>query len=156
MRLFGLALLGLLLGSSSRVGDSSSLELRLAVLESPIKAGQGVVVRVTATNESDQIVSYQNTNPVCNYSFKVLTGAGQPAPKTDFKKQMSCPKGETETTGRNILVRLKPGESRSEDLRLNEQYVFAQPGEYLIQVSRAFPGLGDFSSNIAYLSVTEP
>lgn len=156
MRLFEFALLGLLLGTCPSVANYPALELKLTVLESPTKVGQGIMVRVTTINETDQPVSYHNTNPFCNYSFKVLNGLGEAVPETDFKKRLNCGNGQPQMTGRDKFVTLKPGESSSEDLLLTEQYNFARPDDYSIQVDRKFPGIGDFSSNVVNLTVTGP
>jgi hypothetical protein len=146
----------LLLGTCPSVADSPALELKLTILESPTKVGQGIVVRVTTINESDHPVTYHNTNPFCNYSFTVLNSVGEAVAETDFKKRLSCGDGQFQLSGRDKPVTLKPGDSSSENLLLTEQYNFARPDDYSIRVNRKFPGIGDFSSNVVNLTVTGP
>lgn len=152
MRLIRFAALGLFLIACVSLADSPTLSLKLTALEPNIKAGGNVIVRVTATNESNQTITYHNTSPFCNYSFKVLTGAGAPAPETNLKKHLIC-NGPLHITGRDIVITLKPGESDSEDLRLTELYDLSQPGEYSVQVTRIFPEIGAVTSNVASVNV---
>jgi hypothetical protein len=154
MRAIGIAVFGYLLSSWSTVAVPPTLSLTITTLETNAKVGQVVLVRVITVNESNQPVTYYNTSTYCNYSLKVLTSAGTPAPATDFKKGQSCGSGQLEITGRRILVMLKPGESSAEDIRISEQYDLSQPGQYSIQVDRTFPGIGNFSSNVVNVSVT--
>ena len=154
MREIGIVVFGYLLSSWSATAVAPTLSLTLTALESSAKVGQGVIVRVTIVNESNQPVTYYNTSTYCNYSLKVLTSAGTPAPETDFKKGLSCGSGQLEITGRRILVTLKPGESSAEDIRVSEQYDLSQPGQYSIQVDRTFPGIGHFSSNVVNVNIT--
>jgi len=137
------------------VAETPAITLQLTARESSTRVGRPVAVRVTVVNDSDQPVTYNNTSIACNYSFKVLTGAGSPAPETDFKKRSNCrPADEPQLTGRNIVVTLNPGRSNSEELNVTELYDMSQPGQYSIQVERTFPGIGHFTSNTVSVTVT--
>jgi hypothetical protein len=156
MRLTGFAILGLLFATCAGAADTGGLSLKLNVFDRTVKDGSKIGIRVTTTNESDHTITYHNTN-YCNYSFKVLTHAGTPAPETELEKMLdlNCgTKGGLETTGRDILVTLKPGESSSEDFGLAAFFDMSQPGEYSIQVERTFPGIGHYSSRVEYVTVT--
>jgi hypothetical protein len=150
-----IAMLGLLFTSCAGAVVKGDLSLKLTVFDPTVKTGSKIGIRVTTTNESDHPITYHNTN-LCNYSFKVFTSAGSPAPETELQKSLNCDfRGPmTGITGRNILVTLKPGESSSEDFRLLEFFDMSEPGEYSVQVDRTFPNIGRVSSNIVTITVT--
>ena len=153
MRMNKIALLPLLVACCAAAAGNGALSLKLTVLTPSVKAGSQIGIRVTTTNETDHLITYHNTN-LCNYSFKVLTGAGTPVSETKVKKALNCGgKVDVKITGRNIIVTLKPGESSSENIVLTELYNMSQPGKYSIQVDRKFPGIGHFSSNVASVDV---
>ena len=139
IRLTAMALLIVLNATAS---DRAVLALRLTA-PAKIKAGAKIVVEVATTNESNQVVSYHNTN-LCNYSVTVRTGSGAPPPETSLKKHLDCSSGEFAITGRNIVVTLKPGESKSEgtrylDIRENDELDEDQFIAWIAQASR-LPG----------------
>jgi len=163
MRTIIIAVFGLLCAARPTLAEAPTIAIRLAAREPNGKAGQAMVVRVTTVNESDHPISYENTSPYCNYRFKVLTAAGAPAPQSDLQQRMTdCSGGHLPpggvwvpgTTGRDIFVTLKPGESGSEDLNIAEVYDLSQPGNYTVQVDRTFPGIGHFTSNVITVTVT--
>jgi hypothetical protein len=154
MRVTGFAFLCLLFATRSAAAQTPALGLQLATPEPTAKVGGSILVRVTTVNESNQPVTYHNTNPFCNYSFEVLGSAGTAAPETDLRKRVNCGGGQLEITGRNIVVTLKPGENHSEEINISEQYDLSQPGQYSIRVSRTFPGIGHFTSNTVTVTVT--
>ena len=155
MQIMRFAIVGLLIAMGVSFAESGHLSLKLTALDSQVKTGTRIMVRVTTTNNSDRPITYYNTNPGCDYSLRVLTAGGAPAPETPFKKQTSCDGGNLGITGRNIRVSLKPGESSSEDILITDLYDMSRPGEYTVQVDRAFPDIGRLTSNIAKISVTQ-
>ena len=160
MRMITIVVLGFFLASCAGAADTGALSLKLTELAPGTKPGSKVIVRITTVNESDQPITYYNTNLYLNYSLKVLTSAGIPVPETQFKKDLDRGSDQPgivnlDTTGRRIPVTLKPGESSSEDLVVTELYDLSQPGQYSIQVDRTFPGIGHFTSNVITVTVTQ-
>jgi hypothetical protein len=158
MRIVRYALLVLLIASGLGATDTSVLLLKLTPLNPVVKSGSGVGGQVTITNQSNHPITYHNTSRYCDYSVRVLTNTGAPAPETSFKKQMDkvvdCSGSGLRITGRNILVTLKPGESDSEQILITELYDMSAPGEYSVQVERTFPEIGHFRSNVASVKVS--
>ncbi len=146
MRLIRYALVVVLIASNASAGDTAALSLKLTALDYVVKSGSKIMIQVTTTNRSDHPITYHNTNR-CDYSVKVLSGNGAPAPETPFKKQLDCSGGELRTTGRDIVVTLKSGESDREQIEITELYNMSAPGDYIVQVERTFPEIGHFRSN---------
>ena len=134
--------------------DRGVLSLTVTAPLPKVRVGSNIVVQVATTNESNRVISYHNKN-LCDYSVTVRTKMGTSAPETRFKKQLNCGDGQLRVTGRNILVTLKPGESKSEDISITEMYDMSANGEYTVQVERTFPDIGHFTSNIAKVEVTK-
>jgi hypothetical protein len=156
MRMFKLIVLGLLVASNGSVSASGTASLKLEAPVRSVKVGAGVMVQVTVTNQSDHPITYHNLSRVCDYSIKVLTGAGVAAPETAYYKneRARCGNGELKITNRNITVTLKPGESGDELIELTELYDMSQPGQYSVQVDRKLTGIGELSSNVVLITVT--
>lgn len=153
MRICKLLELTLLAVLSAAASDRGVLSMRVTVPVPKVSIGSNILIQVVTTNESDKVISYHNTN-LCDYSVTVRTTAGTSAPETRLNKELNCGSGQLRVTGRNILVTLKPSESNSEDIRINEMYDMSTPGQYSIQVERTFPGVGHFTSNVVKIEVT--
>jgi|ERR1035438_1167713 hypothetical protein len=149
-------ILGMLFASQSVAAGTDALSLKLTALDNSVKAGGKIMVRATATNESDHLITFHNTSRDCDYTFRVLTNTDAPAPETEYKKQLKCSRdsGELEITGRNIIVPLKPGESSSEEVLITDLYNISAPGTYAVQVDRTFPEVGHFQSNVVTVKVS--
>jgi len=154
MRKIGVVIFGLLVASHLGAAGSGALSLKLAVLDPNVKSGARIMIEVTTTNQSDQTVTYHDTSRVCDYPITVLAGNGVAASKTAYKKQSTCGAGQFATNNKNILVTLKPGESKNERIEITELYDVSQPGEYSVSVQRTFSGIGHFSSNSVSIVVT--
>lgn len=144
---------GLLIASTASVAGVGHLSLKVTAQNAFVKSGAKIMIRVATSNESDHPITYHNTSRDCDYSVRVLTSGGAPAPETPFKKQMDCSGGELTITGRNIVVTLKPGEFKSEEIEITELYDMKAPGEYSVQVERVFPEIGRFRSNAVNMKV---
>jgi hypothetical protein len=149
-------ILGLLFASQTVAADTSALSLKLTTLDMSVKPGGKIMVRVTATNESGHLITFENTGRDCDYAFRVLTDTGASAPETQHKKQLACSpgSGESADTGMDIVVTLKPGESSSEDVLITDLYDISAPGTYAVRVDRTFASVGHFRSNDVTVKVT--
>lgn len=147
---------GFLLASPLIAAATDSLSLKLIPLDAKVKAGSKIMVRVVTTNTSDRPITFHNISRNCDYSFRVLTTTGAPAPETEFKKKLACTGGSDpfEITSRNIVVTLMPGESSSEDILITELYDMSPAGTYTMQVNRAFHDIGQITSNVVSVDVT--
>lgn len=153
MSTFESAILGLFIVLSASARDIGTLSFRLVAPAPIVKSGQHVMVQVITSNTSNHEITYHNTQPFCDYSFRVLTSSGASAPETAFKRQLQCSSGPLRITGRNIVVTLKPGESNDETINVSDLFDLSQAGNYSVQATRTYPGIGQFSSNMASVSV---
>jgi hypothetical protein len=149
-------ILGMFFASPVIAAGADTLSLKLTALDTSVKAGGKIMVRVTTTNESDHPITFHNISRDCDYSFRVLTNSKTPAPESEYKKQLRCNRvaDQLEITGRNIIVTLKPGESSFEDILITDLYDMSVAGTYTLQVDRTFPGVGHFFSNVVTVNVT--
>lgn len=149
-------ILGLFFASQMVAANTGPLSLKLTALDVSVKSGGKIMVRVTTTNESGHLITFQNIGRDCDYAFRVLTDTGAPAPETERKKQLACSPGSGESgiTGMDIVVTLKPGESSYEDVLLTDLYDISAPGTYAVGVDRTFPRVGHFRSNVVTVKAT--
>jgi hypothetical protein len=149
-------ILGLLFASQTVAPKTGTLSLKLTTLDVSVKPGGKIMVRVTTTNESGHLITFENTGSDCDYAFRVLTDTGAPAPETQHKKQLACSpgSGESADTGMDVVVTLKPGESSSEDVLITDLYDISAPGTYAVRVVRTFPKVGRSRSNDVTVKVT--
>jgi hypothetical protein len=155
--MFRVIIFGLLATLSGAATGPGALSLNLITRSSSVKVGQRVIARVIITNNSDHDITYRDTIPDCDFTFSVFTSAGVSAQETPFKRQMQCEGGILKVDGRVIVVTLKPGESESNNndgIDISELFDMSAPGEYSLQVSRSFPSVGQFSSNVTKITVT--
>lgn len=153
MRIVRLLVIGLFLALNASVAWAGGLSLKLTALDPDVKPGSKIMIRVTVTNVSNQLISFHDTRRDCDYSVTVLTNTGASAPETEHKKQLGCGSSDLEISGRDILVTLKPGESTREEIEITELYNLTEPGKYTIRVDRTFAGIGHFSSNVVTVNV---
>src|SRR4051794_19610794 len=97
------------------------LSLHATAPESMVKSGVGIVVRLTITNKTNYTVTYYDKRRDCDYLLTVLTSSGAPASDTPYKKELKCGTREN-ITGRNIIVTLKPGESKDDEIEITHLY----------------------------------
>jgi hypothetical protein len=129
----------MLCAASSAEGSRPSkpaIPLSIRAPEESAKPGSEITITATLTNLGKQDFVFADINPDCDYLFEVQDPTGKAAPETDYKKNLNCA-GRT-ADSRNIRVRLRPGESRSEQLLITREYEFTLPGRYLIRAFRRF------------------
>jgi hypothetical protein len=128
--------MALFLGSSllligSAVAHSSSPEgLRLTITApEAVKKGSDVGVEATLTNSSNHILTLEFISPFCNYDVEIRDSAGNLAPG---KRATHC---TGDATGMDVIVQLKPHESRKEPIWVSAFRDMSKPGKYTIQVT---------------------
>jgi len=113
-----------------------------------VKSGAEIRVHVTLTNTSDREITIFDTNRDCDYQAEVVDEAGQPAIETEYRRTLKC-EGPS-VISRNVLITLKPGETREDELVISDLYDMRRPGHYAVHVSRKIPkdlGQGTARSN---------
>jgi hypothetical protein len=98
-----------------------------------VKAGSGVRVDLTLTNNSDRVAEFQFTGSLCDYAaVEVRDSAGNLVPDTEVKSKSDC--AHQEITGANGMYRLKPNESKRDTIAVSMFSDMSKPGEYSVQV----------------------
>lgn len=134
----------------------------LSVVVSPgfqtVKTGADVRVKATITNTSSGELIFFDRNPICDYPIKIRDADGNQPPKTAATQQSHCDRKPWLEDARNILRRLKPGDSVDEEITVSFYYDVRGVGTYTVQVSRHLPAeisKEDISSNSVTFAVTE-
>lgn len=152
----------LLIGSFCSVGPMSHgpsappISLSIRATQETTKRGSDVTINVTLTNLTNHAVVFTDRNSACDYAVDVRDSAGLPAPQTEYKRTLKC--GTKLADGRNIIVTLKPGESRQEQLIITRACDLERPGIYSVRALRTFPddiGDGTATSNQVQVVITE-
>jgi hypothetical protein len=121
-----------------------------------VKVGSPVTIKLELTNTSQQSIDTSanisnQTGLDPNFNIDVHDPSGHPAAK-------KVPKHPELATGRAFLDRLlAPGATLTEHFDLSRAYDFSQPGQYVIEMSRAIPkglGTGVVTSNTITVTVT--
>jgi hypothetical protein len=134
----------------------------LSVVVSPasqtVKSGADVRLKATITNTSSYELIFFDRNPICDYPIKIHDANGNQPPETAAKQQSHCDSKPWLDEARNILIRLKPGDSVDEEITVSFYYEVRRTGTYTVQVSRHLPAeisKEDISSNSVTFVVTE-
>ena len=134
----------------------------LSVVVSPayqtVKSGVDVRLKATITNTSSQELAFSDRNPICDYPIKIRDADGNQPPETAAKQQSHCDRKPQLDEARNILRRLKPGESVDEEITVSLYYDVRRTGTYTVQVFRHLPAeisKEDISSNGVTFTVIE-
>jgi hypothetical protein len=129
--------MALFLGSSllligSEVAHSSSPEGLTLTITAPkeVKKGSDVGVEATLTNSSNRIVTLEFISPFCNYDVEVRDSAGNLA---SDKNPGHC--AHLGGTGMDVIVQLKPHESRKDTIWVSAFRDMSKSGKYTIQVT---------------------
>jgi hypothetical protein len=91
-----------------------------------VKSGSEVLVNVTLTNLSSHVVSFELSNPLCDYVVEVRDGTGRLLPDTEAKSKMDC--SRREITGATGVYRLKPHESVKTGISISMFVIFRDQG----------------------------
>jgi hypothetical protein len=102
-----------------------------------VKSGSTVLVNVTLTNLSSHVVSFELSNPLCDYVVEVRDGTGRLLPDTEGKSKTDC--SHNEITGATGVYRLKPLESMKTKIPISMFSDLSRPGEYSVQVAWRAP-----------------
>jgi hypothetical protein len=132
-------------------GPGLPLSLSIEPKLEHVQTGAPVGIKITVTNTSSHDVGYVTRDPD-NYKIVVSDEHGKvigPA----FRK-------EATVTMRNFIVAaIKPKESVTEELTLNDSADFTKPGTYWIRVLRPLSkelGKGSVASNAIKIVIDEP
>jgi hypothetical protein len=123
-----------------------------------VKLGSHVELKLTLTNTSASGITFWDRNRLCDYQLDIRDGSGRPVPETSFKSELKCGSGFRVAFGKNQIRALKPSESFTDVIFIDEAYELSHPDKYTIQASRAIPpelGRGSVRSNIITIAVTD-
>jgi len=140
------------------IGARQPFSLSILRPQGPFRPGSPVELMVTLTNRSVGEIVIRDRNRWCDYELEVRDNSGQRPSETSYKRELKCNNKFVVTTGKNSIRTLKPRESYSDLMIVNQQYDLSRPGKYTIQVSRAIPqelGGGNVESNVIGFTVTE-
>jgi len=132
------------------------LSLSITAVEQTIPIGSEAKVRTTLTNITSHPVTFSDTNPDCDYLADMRDDKGDFVLVTDYKRQLKCYGGLSDA--RNILVTLKPHESRNDEILLTRLFVLNHAGRYSVFVKRKLPKVldgGTVKSNTITITVTD-
>jgi hypothetical protein len=128
-----------LLAQAPQQGQSPkpSLSLTIRARNSSTKAGSAVWVEVTARNESDHVIRADTTaaDDPGGWIFRadIQGEQGSNPPKTDFYENINS----YSVSGSMFrLIKLKPGEARTDSVNVSKLYDLSRLGQYTIQLRR--------------------
>jgi hypothetical protein len=134
----------------------------LSVVVSPgfqtVKSGADVRLKATITNTSSRELIFFDRNPICDYPIKIRDADGNQPPETVATQQSHCDRKPPLGDARNILIRLKPGDSFDDEITVSFYDDVRRVGTYTVQVSRHLPAEisnEDISSKRVTFVVTE-
>ncbi len=123
----------LLLLAAALAESTPPFSLTITAPQPGVKAGSGVIVDLTLTNNSDRVAELQFTGSLCDYAaVEVRDSAGNLAPDTEVKSKSDC--AHREGAGSAGFYRLKPNESKRDSIVVSMFSDMSQPGEYSVQV----------------------
>jgi hypothetical protein len=128
--------------------------LTIATEKDTVTSGTPVVVSVTVTNTSNTDITFFDAAPECDYQVEIRDSTGNLVPDTPHKRELAGCKDSPR--GRNILVRLKPGESygNTPPILVSGLGDMAAPQKYTVQFLRKIPELSPQSVKSQPLGVT--
>ena len=150
-----LMILPCLFGTRPTQVANQPLSLAISAPEHVVKVGSELKIRTTLTNVTNHVITLRDSIRACDYPVHVREGSGSLAPETDYQRSLQCNARFTES--RNILVILKPRESREDEIIINHLFELNSPGNYSVQVSRRIPkelGPEPINSNTITITVT--
>lgn len=115
----------------------------LSVLVSPgfqtVISGTDVRLKATITNNSSRELIFFDRNPICDYPIKIRDAEGNQPPETVAAQESHCNEKPPLDEARNILIRLKPGDSVDEEITISFYYDVRPVGTYTVQIFRHLP-----------------
>jgi hypothetical protein len=139
---------------ASAQDTSAPFSLAIESTTSVVHAGGEVSVRVTLTNTTNHEITFVDRNRDCDYVSQVSFADGKKTNETEYKQQLNC-KYEMQY-GRWIFIKLKPHESRVDELAISKLFDMSHPAIYSVQVLREKPlalGKGQVKSNVITITV---
>lgn len=146
-----------LFGTNLPQGTNQPLSLSISGPQQAVKIGSEIKVRTNLTNVTNHVITLHDRVPACDYPLEVRDESGNLAPETDYRRHLNCNARFNES--RNILVTLKPHESREDEIIINQLFQLNSPGNYSVQVSRKIPkelGSEPIKSNTLTITVEGP
>jgi len=113
--------------------------LTIQAVQERLHRDSQVELKLTLLNTSNTDITIRDTNRWCDYALEVRDRQGRSVPETDYKRSLNCGNRVAVTVGRRIITSLKPGQSYSDTMLVNQIYDFRRPGEYSIQATRNIP-----------------
>jgi len=144
-------------GSSFPQTTNRPMSLSISASERVFKIDTKVEIKATLSNLSDNVITLNDRIRACDYPVEVRDEKGNLVTETPYKQQLRCtPSGLLEES-RNMLVTLKPQESREEEIVVTGLFELRLPGTYSIQVWRkASEQLGGaIQSNVLTITMTQ-
>lgn len=133
----------------------------MSVVVSPssqtVKKRESVLLKVNLTNRSKHNLVFNDGNLFCDYPMEIRDSDGNEPPQTAYKRESRCDLAPA-VISRNILIVLKPGETRSEPLNTADYYDLRRVGTYTIRLFRHLPteiSEQDIPANSVTARVTE-
>lgn len=126
-----------LFGTNLPQGANQPLSLSIKAAQQAVQIGSEVKIKTTLTNITNHVITLHDRIPACDYPVEVRDESGNLAPETDYQRRLNCNARFTES--RNILVTLRPQESREDEITINQLCKLDSPGNYSVQVSRRVP-----------------
>jgi hypothetical protein len=151
-----LMILPCLFGTNLPQGANQPLSLSITAQQQVVQIGSEVKIRTTLTNLTNHVITLHDRIRACDYPVQVRDESGKLAAETDYQRHLNCNARFAES--RNILVALKPQESREDEIIINQLFQLNSPGNYSIQVSRRIPkelGPEAIKSNTVTITVTK-
>ena len=128
----------LLLLATARAGSAPPFSLTITAPHAEVKAGSGVSVDLTLTNNSDRVAMIEYTGSLCDYAaVEVRDSAGNLVPDTAVKSGSDC--AHRGGAGASGMYRLRPNESKKATIAVSLFSDMSQPGEYFVQVTWKAP-----------------
>jgi hypothetical protein len=146
----------LLLLATALAESAPPFSLTITAPQPEVKAGSGVIVDLTLTNNSDRVAEFQFTGSLCDYAaVEVLDSTANLVPDTEVKPKSDC--AHREITGANGMYRLKPNESKRDSIAVSMFSDMSKPGKYAVRVMWKAPKEFDsvvVKSNTIIVTVT--
>lgn len=124
-----------------------------------LKAGSEIKLEIVQTNVSSHPIEWSRISKgresiEAQYRVYIYDEKGNLAPETDYGRHLMA--GDILWSGSDYMITLKPGESQTDEIRLNKLYVL-NPGKYTVQIEPAAhsPDTTRVRSNILPLIVTK-
>ena len=148
----------IVLGSMCALGlsrvQNRPFSLSIGPREVTAVSGRDIMLDVVIINTAAHEISFEETNPDCDFTVEVRHANGALADLRLEKNQLSR---DCMNTTRDILVRLKPLESFRDHIVITRMADIRRPDKYTVQVTRKIASLSSqvVKSNMITVTVTK-